>query len=541
MNTSAKKWLFAALLLCLPLQVLPAMSQKSPTSDEFAHHLASGFSHLVKRDFRMNPAMPPLPRLLTAVPMVLLGARGPWDDPSWATGNSPDFARAFFYHANAHIPLDRLIFWARLPVLLVSMAFAALVFWWARRLAGPVAGFAAMTLYVFCPDVVAHSGLATSDLCVAFFFFSAIVAFERFLRSPDDRKAVGTAVLTGAALLSKFTAVLLVPVFVLIAVVAGKWRTLTLRRTAVFAVVGVFTVWAGYFFEVKPLLENTPDPAKKEAFLEKMGGPALVEWARRPLPLTTFAASLSGMVFTRAKGTNAFLLGEWSTKGWWYYYLVAFFVKNTLPFLLLILLTVVLARRLPLDRIAWAAIAVPILFFFLITLPDRAQAGIRYFLPIYPLFFTACGAAVAWIWQSAHRLRPLAAALLAWHALEAAAIAPDSLAYFNQTVGGPDGGHRILRDSNIDWGQDLKGLGRYVRDHGIPEVALLYYGSVSPESYGIPWRNPANDEFETPRAAVYAVAVHNLNAMKWADRISPDARIGHSIYVYDLRHPKDPD
>ena len=43
---------------------------------------------------------------------------------------------------------------------------------------------------------------------------------------------------------------------------------------------------------------------------------------------------------------------------------------------------------------------------------------------------------------------------------------PYYLAYFNQLAGGPSGGYRVLVDSNLDWGQDLPGLVRYVIDRG---------------------------------------------------------------------------
>ncbi len=58
-------------------QTFFSMQTKAPTCDEFAHHTASGFSHLVTRDFRMNPAAPPLPRLLSAIPLYFLGLKAP--------------------------------------------------------------------------------------------------------------------------------------------------------------------------------------------------------------------------------------------------------------------------------------------------------------------------------------------------------------------------------------------------------------------------------------------------------------------------------
>ncbi|MER3457301.1 MAG: phospholipid carrier-dependent glycosyltransferase, partial [Chloroflexota bacterium] len=57
--------------------------------------------------------------------------------------------------------------------------------------------------------------------------------------------------------------------------------------------------------------------------------------------------------------------------------------------------------------------------------------------------------------------------LLFWLAVEALAIQPYPLAYFNQLVGGPAQGYRVLADSNLDWGQDLKRLAAVLKAQGI--------------------------------------------------------------------------
>ena len=78
------------LLFVLVLQVTFAMRGKSPTSDEYSHHVASGYSYLVTAgDFRLDPASPPLPRMLAALPLLWLKARAPLDDVSWKEGNCP--------------------------------------------------------------------------------------------------------------------------------------------------------------------------------------------------------------------------------------------------------------------------------------------------------------------------------------------------------------------------------------------------------------------------------------------------------------------
>ncbi|MBI2095160.1 MAG: hypothetical protein HYT89_03230, partial [Candidatus Omnitrophica bacterium] len=133
------------LLALMAGQVILGMRTQSPTADEFSHHAASGYSSLVAfGDFRMNPASPPLPRYLSAIPLLFLGARAPLDHPSWAAADSPEFARQFFYHYNSNA--DNLIFWARLPIALVSLVFGFLVFIFATELFGPRAGLAALVL-----------------------------------------------------------------------------------------------------------------------------------------------------------------------------------------------------------------------------------------------------------------------------------------------------------------------------------------------------------------------------------------------------------
>ena len=527
----------AVLLALLFAQVFFAMRTKSPTSDELAHQVASGYSHLVTGDFRMNPAVPPLSRLLSALPLYFLGAKAPLDHVSWQAGNSPEFARQFFYQANHN--QDQLIFWARMPILLLSLVFGYFVFVWAHELFGISGGLSALLLYVFCPDVLAHSGLATSDIAVALFFYLAVWRFWKYLQKPRIKNLILTGVMTGLALISKFSAVLLFPTFLAIALISGAGKKINAGRMIAFLAVCFLTVWAGYFFEVKPILKNTPDPQKKIEFLNRIGGERLVRFASDvPVPLATFENAFGSMLFTRSKGTNAYLMGEWShgQKGWWHYYFIAFGIKNTIPTLILIFCAFFYLHAVLPERLAKICLLAPIVLFFALTLRDKAQAGIRYFLPIYPLFFILAGGFAAWALKRNKLSRALVLALLSWHAVEAVLIYPDYLTYFNELIGGPSQGYHYLRDSNIDWGQDLKGLGEYAQKEGYPEVTLFYYGSADPAYYHIPVRKIEKDEFIKPRNTVYALAVHHIDSVRWFEKYKPVKIIGHSIFVYDFRN-----
>ena len=75
--------------------------------------------------------------------------------------------------------------------------------------------------------------------------------------------------------------------------------------------------------------------------------------------------------------------------------------------------------------------------------------------------------------------------LAAWTIVGSLLAWPDYLAYFNEFIGGPRNGYHWLGDSNVDWGQDLKGLKRFMVQHGIDRIGLSYFGTADPAHYGI--------------------------------------------------------
>jgi hypothetical protein len=525
------------LLTALALQAAFAMKSKSPTCDEFAHHLANGYSYLITHDFRMNPASPPLSRIVPAIPLYFMGAKLPLDHESWAQGDTVAFAKEFFYQTNGDC-VNRYVFWSRVPVVLLSVVFGLAVFLFARHLLGILGGVLSLFFYVFSPNILAHSGLATADLMVAFFFFLALIALWAYLTKPSGARLVLLGICIGGSFLSKYSALILPPILFLITLAAGRFRQFTIRRYAAVAAVALITIWAGYFFEVKPLLEHTPDPAKKEAMYLKVGGEPLRQFAEKvPVPLSTFASSIVSMGVTRYNGRDAYFMGQWSREGWWQYYLVAMAIKETIPLLILSVAGVFLMRRWGWNRLTAVVIMVPVIAFFVFTLRDKAQAGIRYFLPIFPVLFILAGGSAAWLW---HRRSPaakvLCSAFLIWHMGSALMIYPDYLTYFNEFIGGPANGYKYLRDSNIDWCQDLKGVGEWSVRQGYSEVVLLYHGVEDPAYYGIPHRSFEKDEFLHPRSTVYAIGVHGIDSAVWPLKVKPAHIVGRSFYIYDFRN-----
>ena len=100
-------------------------------------------------------------------------------------------------------------------------------------------------------------------------------------------------------------------------------------------------------------------------------------------------------------------------------------------------------------------------------------------------------------------------------------------------------------DSNLDWGQDLKHLADYVRERGIANVWLVYFGTAETAYYGLE-RMSIPPTWETPeRQALDCVVAFSVTALydvygppgyyAWLRKLRPFARIGYTIYLYDLR------
>jgi hypothetical protein len=191
----------------------------------------------------------------------------------------------------------------------------------------------------------------------------------------------------------------------------------------------------------------------------------------------------------------AFLLGETSLTGWPWYFPIAFLVKTPLPLLVLLGLALVTLRRHRGETTSELFLLIPPAVYTLMVLARHFNIGHRHILPVYPFLFILAGRCATLAWgppaqsmASRERtwLRILVAALFLWHAGGTLRVHPHHLAFFNELAGGPAGGYRVLADSNLDWGQDLKNLGRWMEKNHVPRVKLSYFGGGDPDYYRIP-------------------------------------------------------
>lgn len=175
-------------------------------------------------------------------------------DHPWLVPTTAKLERADFFNDP-----DRLLFWGRLQILFVGLLLAALVFAWAKEMFGVAGGLIALALFCFDPNFIAHSSLITTDLGLAAFLFGAVYFFWRTCRQLTVANALATAAFSGAAIATKLSAVLIVPMLGALAlarIVSGsewntklpKWPKLSsfASRAAAVVIIGVITTVVGY-------------------------------------------------------------------------------------------------------------------------------------------------------------------------------------------------------------------------------------------------------------------------------------------------------
>jgi hypothetical protein len=233
---------------------------------------------------------------------------------------------------------------------------------------------------------------------------------------------------------------------------------------------------------------------------------------------------------------------------------VAFLIKTPIGTLILIAVSLVLYRSGSSLRFREAVFfLVPVLIIFTATSQANVNIGLRHVLPAYPFLFVLASR-LATIHLGLRWLVPAVIALmLVLMAVSSLRIAPHHLAYFNEFVGGPNRGYHYLSDSNIDWGQDLKGVKAYMDKENLPIVYLSYFGTAPPSYYGIryqyvpgtwplEWPPPPDKVPANASRKILAISVCNLQDVsrpydplfRWLWSRNPIAKIGYSIFVYDL-------
>jgi len=522
----------------------------SNTWDE-PEHLAAGIELLDRGQYEYDTEHPPLGRVLLALGPYLAGARSFGTPPPNGTQEGIDILYSGGHYA-------RTLTLARAGVLpfLALLLFATWL--WARRLfRSQGAALLSVLLLVSVPPVLGHAALASLDVAAAATCLLALYSLQLWLVSARLRDAALFGLAAGLAVGTKFSAVpfigLALPALALVqaalpadtpaASARSRWLGLGLAVLAALLPLALAYgprssnpagVAARFNWALSYLLqERGLDHALGVLFSHL--------WLPRELK-----DLVNGIVAVKAhndSGHLSYLLGQVRVTGWWYFYLVALAVKTPIP-----LLAAGPAGLAWLARDGWRtrngwALAPAVLVVMMLTFASafsRINIGIRHVLVLYPFF--ALGAAYvtvrAWRGLAAWRNRRLAAgagavilALLLWQLSTLWTAYPDYLPYFNEAVPHPQ---RVLVDSDLDWGQDLRRLELRAAQLRIPRLSLAYRGTADLTREPLPpFVSLAARQPTTGWVAISALArTRDPADYAWLDAYRPVERIGKSIDLY---------
>lgn len=434
------------LVLLATVRIAATYTVFNHTFDEPAH-IACGMEWLDKGTYTLEPQHPPLARVAVALGPYLLGIRSP-EPPR---KQFPIFVEGREILDSGH-HYDLTLSLARLGVLPFFWLACAVAYWWGRRYFSPAIGLLSLAMFSFLPPVLAHAGLATTDMALTACLGASFLCGMVWLEEPTRAHALWFGAASGLAFLSKFSFLVFLPAAAGLALLwyfvserpalGAMARALVSRlpQLALAILVACLIVWAGYRFSLHPEIY----------------------------------AGIKQVMAHNAGGHTGYLLGERRTTGFWYFYEVALAVKTPLAFLVLMGIGIAAACR---RQASLRRLYVPFAFSAAILLVgafSHINIGIRHVLPIYLGFSLLAAVAAVRLLESGDTrpwIRAALAMLLVWFAGSSLLSHPDYLPYFNELAGSQP--EKILVDSDLDWGQDMKRLGARLRQSNAPSVAFI--------------------------------------------------------------------
>lgn len=573
MNTQQRLWelgscLLAALLLVFMGRLAGgAALRESVTVDEVTH-IGAGVSYLQRLDLRMNEEHPPLAKVLAAIPLVLQGVHADYSHISWT------FSEKFFpgylgqwvfgeWFLEKWNDSKSVLMWARLPMLVLTLALGWVVYACGKKLGGAWGGLLCLAVYVSTPTFLTFGPIVHTDIAVTLFSLLTLWTFAELWKEPNRKNALLFGMSLAASLLSKFTAGILFFVFLAFALSlrwrgvgghpkdkseARQWRRS--RRKATFA--GV--TWAALLVYVFYFVLSWNQPSDALYFL---GSGHVALFFRRLLLAPMLYLRGAGFVLLTSKRPT-FVLGHSYSHGVWFYFPVVFALKSALGFLGLLLLSLLgaVARKLrrattpmipPEMGLHWRAIWVGLILFTGICLLSPLDFSIRHFTVPIALLILLLAPLPRMIGELREQTKTgavlvsTAAALLTASCLFTAVRAYPFYFPFKNALGMGHPAYALFNDSNVDWNQSLPEARRFAQSHGLERIRLDEYGFSDP-TVSVPQAQIWDCQKPEPEdAGHWAVLSANLildgHNCGWVMHYPHESMAGGSMYAVHLPTP----
>jgi len=588
--------IFVVLAFMLVVSALNAWND-SAIYDETAH-IPAAYSYLKFHELRLNPEHPPLIKDMAAFPLMFMGlnfdtAQSFWTenpDGQWDAGHS-------FLYASGNDP-DQIIFWSRIPIVILSLVFGLFIFFWARQLAGKLVGLFALALYAFDPNILGHNHFVTTDLGIAAFTAFAFYFFLKFVKDPKWKNVFLAGLFVGLLQLAKFSSIVAFPIFALAAIVyplvkinkekvTSNWKFRLkglgeyIGKGAIIFALSLVVVWMFYFlnfFHTPPekylQIVNYVFPATDFQMNNKILATLGKNYFAQPFG--EYALGML-MVFKRVAGGNGvYYLGQVTSKAFMSYFPVVFLLKEPLASLIFMIFALLfslseIGRRafkasllgakmaweklvhFVRTRIVYLSMFMFIVLYAYVSITGNLNIGFRHLFPILPFIYILTAKTVLDFARNVNNkkgdmLVNLSLVFLIVFLISSAVFSyPSYTSYFNELADGSKNGYHFVTDSNADWGQDLKRLKVFLDQH--PEIGRIrvdYFGGGDPTYYLGKKYTEWHDYSRPIESGWYAVSTDFLQgslydkaktdneSYRWLENLTPAYQIGTSILVYNV-------
>ena len=521
-----------------------------------------------------NSNQPILGGILNAIPLTILGVEPlPYDQINYLFR---DAKFVFPYYGDND--LAEITFWARIGTLLFSLIVALYVYKWAKELYGIKAGIFALFMYCFSITILAWSVSANQDLLCIGLLFITFYYFWKYLNTNEKKYLIYTGIFYGLALSAKVTALFLIPIFFINYLIFNhNIQQANLKKIILtiltIVILSWFTLTLVHIGDARPLYDiNDPfyqhgiglefrSEEKLESILDKVATedsylrPYLKKFITEvPIPGATFYQA----IYTHSQdssggkdtGRISFLHGEWKEGGWWYFYFVAFLIKEAIPILIFWLASFVFFKWT--KHKEWktelSLLTPVIIWIFIFSFITRIDTGFRHMLLVFPFLFVFSSKLITLKIKEKYTTitKIIFYALCIWLIIITFITFPFYTSYFNEFIGGSENGYRWLSSDNIDGGQDMMHIKRYMDEHNLTSIKLEYLGVEKPEYRNVSYE-PLTCEPTTGIIIISASSLQgasydnqyrdngpDMECFSWLWERKPDEYIGYSILVYNI-------
>jgi hypothetical protein len=563
-NPAAPRLVALFLLVLMAALAGSVAFRESVAIDELAH-IGAGVSYWQKLDLRMNPEHPPLVKLLAAAPLVARGVRADYDDYIWtwsSQGPFNPFLAQWPFGASIVTrwnDRDATVRWARLPMLLLLLATGLVIYLYGERLANDWGGVFALCWFATMPAFLTFGPLVLTDTASALFSLVALWTFGTLWRDQSRSATRRFALALALALLSKFSAGLLLLVFAAFPFVlrwlpvAGQpsgadfraWRRRGWRQTGKAVLAAALLVYCVEFV----LSWNQPTDLLKMIG----GGWAALAFRRLLMPVVNYLGGVVFFAFGASRPT--YLFGHAYSHGVWFFFPAVTLIKSTLAFVAALALSVTVSLVARFGRIRatavragmefhWRSLWLGCVILAFACMMSPMTISIRHFtvpLALLSLLLAPVPRLLENLqaagWRGARPTVWVAAALAAASVVTAIRAWPYYMPFLNSLAFGRPA-YELVSDSNLDWDMDLPEVERFVQAHGLDHVLVDSYNVADPSVYVPQGRSWDCQAAVAADAGLWAFVSANSFAdaenCAWMLAIPHQALAAGSMYVFHL-------